>query len=239
MDSALGLVTHDASTSAGQPSAGWRTDSRLPIGDAREDSSGGEDMDLPEPPRPDLTVATPPPASPTVQADGMAVATAFAALAVVSLATAAIHFAVMGEHFEEYAPFGVFFSVVAWLQALWALAVIVAPSRRVLVSGLVGNALVVVVWLVSRTTGLPLGPEPGAPEPAAFLDVLSTLLEVGIVIGTAALLVRRPGLGRGRRGGAIVVTLLAILLMVLTTAAVAAEDHGAHSDEPGTHMEGG
>jgi len=42
----------------------------------------------------------------------------YAALAATSLAAAGIHFAVMAEHFQEYAPFGVFFSVVAWLQAL-------------------------------------------------------------------------------------------------------------------------
>ncbi len=37
-------------------------------------------------------------------------------LAVVSLATAVIHFAVSGEHFQEYWLFGVFMLVVAWGQ---------------------------------------------------------------------------------------------------------------------------
>ena len=47
---------------------------------------------------------------------------------------------VMGEHFEEYFLFGLFFALLGWFQALWALAVVVSPTRWVLVSGLVVNA---------------------------------------------------------------------------------------------------
>jgi hypothetical protein len=79
-------------------------------------------------------------------------------LALLSLAAAAIHFAVMGEHFAEYAAYGVFFSGVAWLQTVWAVGVMVAPTKRLLVAGLAGNALVVLVWIVSRTAGLPIAP---------------------------------------------------------------------------------
>lgn len=151
------------------------------------------------------------------------VSAAQASLAALSMAAAAIHFAVMGEHFAEYVAFGVFFSVVAWLQASWAVGAIVLPSRRLLLAGLIGNALVVLVWLFSRTTGLPIGPEAGAPEPAAFVDVLSTILEVAIVAGTAMLVFR----GRPRpsvRGLAVWLGLagLVVVLAVLTTWSVAA-----------------
>ena len=110
------------------------------------------------------------------------VATVYSALAVLSLAAAGIHFAVMGEHFQEYVVFGVFFSLVAWFQALWALGVVVAPTRWGLAVGLVANAAIACVWLISRTTGVPIGPEPGVAEPAALLDVLSTVLELLIVV---------------------------------------------------------
>ena len=151
------------------------------------------------------------------------VSVAQASLAALSMAAAAIHFAVMGEHFAEYAAFGVFFSVVAWLQALWAVGVLVLPSRRLLLVGLVGNALVILVWLSSRTIGLPIGPEAGAPEPAAFVDVLSTILEVAIVAGTAMLVFRgRPT--PSVRGLPVWLGLagLIIALAVLTTWSVAA-----------------
>jgi hypothetical protein len=161
------------------------------------------------------------------------VSVAQASLAALSMAAAAIHFAVMGEHFAEYLAFGVFFSIVAWFQAVWAVGMIVLPSRGLLLLGLVGNAVVILVWLTSRTVGLPIGPEAGAPEPAAFVDVLSTILETAIVAGAAVLLLRgRPT--PSTRGGPVGLGLagLVIVLAVLTTWSVAA---GATSvDEHGT-----
>lgn len=168
------------------------------------------------------TNADPISAIPRTDADP-SVSVAQASLAALSMATAAIHFAVMGEHFAEYLAFGVFFSVVAWLQALWAVGVVALPSRRLLLVGLVGNALVILVWLSSRTTGLPIGPEAGAAEPAAFVDVLSTVLEVAIVAGTAVLLLR-GGTTPWVRGFPVWLGLagLVIALAVLTTWSVAA-----------------
>lgn len=172
------------------------------------------------------------------------VPTVYSALAVTSLATAGIHFAVMGDHFQEYVIFGVFFSIVAWFQALWALGVAVAPTRALLLTGAIANAGVVGVWLVSRTIGLPIGPDPGVAEPAAFLDVLSVILEAAIVASVATLLVRgAPDRASGRaKSGLALVGVLALALVLVTTIAVAAADedaHGGHGDEevvaePGT-----
>jgi hypothetical protein len=162
--------------------------------------------------------------APTSADPGISVAQA--SLAALSMAAAAIHFAVMGEHFAEYVAFGVFFSVVAWLQASWAVGVIVLPSRRLL------------VWLTSRTAGLPIGPEAGAPEPASFVDVLSTILEAAIVVGTAALLLRgRPTPSVRRLPVWLGLVGLVVVLAMLTTWSVAAGanpegeqgmDHGGH-----------
>ena len=161
------------------------------------------------------------------------VSVAQVSLAALSMAAAAIHFAVMEEHFAEYVAFGVFFSVVAWLQAIWAVGVIVLPSRRLLLAGLVGNTLVILVWLVSRTAGLPIGPEAGTPEPAAFVDVLSTILEVGIVAGTASLLLReRPTTSMRGRPVRLGLAGFVIVLVVLTTWSVAAA--ATSGDEHGT-----
>ncbi len=159
----------------------------------------------------------------------------YAALAVTSLATAAIHFAVIGEHFADYLAFGVFFAVVAWLQALWGTAVAVAPSRGLLFAGLVGNAVVVAIWVASRTSGLPIGPEPGTPEPIAFLDLLSTILEVLIIVGAAVLLIRRRHLQflKNPKAGLIVLG-LTMALGVLTTAAIATGGHDENASEATT-----
>jgi hypothetical protein len=164
------------------------------------------------------------------------ISVAQASLAALSMAAAAIHFAVMGEHFAEYVAFGVFFSVVAWLQAMWAVGVTVLPSKRLLLVGLVGNALVVLVWLFSRTTGLPIGPEAGVPEPAAFVDVLSTILEVAIVVGTAMLLLRgRPTPSVRGRPVWLRLAGLVVVLAILTTWSVAAgaNPEGEHGMDHG------
>jgi hypothetical protein len=166
------------------------------------------------------------------------VSVAQAALAALSMAAAAIHFAVMGEHFAEYVAFGVFFSVVAWFQALWAVDVIVASSRGLLLVGLVGNALVVLVWLSSRTIGLPIGPEAGAAEDAGFVDVLATILEMAIVAGTAMLVLRgRPTPSVRGLPFRLGVAGLVVVLAVLTTwsVAVGATSGGEHGIEHGGH----
>jgi hypothetical protein len=168
------------------------------------------------------------------------VTTVHSALALLSLAAAGIHFAVMGEHFQEYVVFGVFFSLVAWFQALWALGVVVAPTRWTLAAGLVANAAIACVWLVSRTAGVPIGPEPGIAEPAGLLDVLSTVLELLIVVVCAALLFRGPYSQRsgGKRSRALFVGVLALGLIVLSTIGIAAagEDEHGHTEQHGGTM---
>jgi hypothetical protein len=188
-----------------------------------------------------ITRTNPDPTSVIARTDaGLNVSVAQASLAALSIAAAAIHFAVMGGHFAEYVAFGVFFSVVAWSQALWAVGVIALPSRRLLLVGLVGNALVILVWLFSRTTGLPIGPEAGAPEPAAFVDVFSTILEVAIVSGTAVLVLReRPTPSMRGLPVRLGLAVLVITLAVLTTWSVAAgaTSGGEHGVDHGDHIE--
>ena len=168
------------------------------------------------------------------------VATVYSALAVLSLAAAGIHFAAMGEHFQEYVVFGMFFSLVAWFQALWALGVVVAPTRWTLAVGLVANAAIACLWLVSRTAGVPIGPEPGIAEPAGLLDVLSTVLELLIVVVCAALLFRGQYSlpSGGKRSRALFVGALALGLIVLSTIGIAAagEDEHGHAEQHGGTM---
>jgi hypothetical protein len=162
-----------------------------------------------------------------------------ALLAVISLGAAGIHFAVVGEHFEEYVVFGLFFGTVAWLQGLWAVAVAVAASRPLLWAGLVGNLLIVVVWVISRTVGLPFGPEAGLPEPAAIADVIATMFEVALVVAAAGLLSRpRFVYAMPARMAALALLFVTLALATLTTTAIAADrlDDGftptdQHADE--------
>jgi hypothetical protein len=110
------------------------------------------------------------------------------ALAALSVGAAAIHFAVTFEHFNEYVLYGVFFLIISWAQMIWAAVVVWRPSRLWLSLGMAGNALVLAVYVASRSTGLPLGPDVHHPEPVGGLDVVTGILELALIAGCAALL---------------------------------------------------
>ncbi len=105
-----------------------------------------------------------------------------------SVGAAAIHGAVIGEHFRESALYGWFFVLAALAQLVWGVLVARHPDRDLLLAGALGNTLVIVLWAVTRISGLPVGPEPWRAEVVGPPDALSTLLEVGLVTGSLALL---------------------------------------------------
>jgi peptidoglycan/LPS O-acetylase OafA/YrhL len=103
------------------------------------------------------------------------------ALAVASLAAGAIHAAVVPEHLDESMLFGAFFVVTAIFQVGWAALVLVRRDSLLPTVGAVANGTLVILWIVSRTVGVPVGPEPWMPEPKGVLDVSATILEVILV----------------------------------------------------------
>lgn len=113
-------------------------------------------------------------------------------LAVSSLAAGVIHAAVVSEHFEEEWAFGAFFVLAAAFQVAWAIAVVVRPASIGYTIGALANGAIIGIWIVSRTTGLPIGPEAWTPEPVLAADVAATVLESLLVIGSV-MLVRRGG----------------------------------------------
>ncbi|HEV7526361.1 MAG TPA: hypothetical protein VGP92_15430 [Acidimicrobiia bacterium] len=112
------------------------------------------------------------------------------ALALMSTASAALHSAVSGEHFQEAFVFGAFFLVASVAQAGWAVAIVYRPRPSLLLAAAAGNAAVVVLWVVTRTVGLPIGPEPWHPETIGVIDLVCTALEVAVVVGAFVLLAR-------------------------------------------------
>ena len=124
-------------------------------------------------------------------------------LASLSVGAAAIHFAVVFEHFAEYALYGAFFLVISWAQLIWPVVLLWRPSRLWL-AGIAGNAVIIAVYAASRTVGRPFGPDLHSPESVGALDVMSCVLEFGLIVGCAALL-WRPSLADRpvARGGAV------------------------------------
>ena len=133
--------------------------------------------------------------------------------AILSCAAALIHAAVIPSHFEEYWGFGTFFVVVAVLQLAWAELIRRGdPDRRILLAGAFGNLAVALIWLVSRTAGLPLGPDAGQAEGVGFQDVLATLDEIGIALLVGAILL--PGMRRPAGAVLVAAWILAALSVV-------------------------
>ncbi|NUO91394.1 MAG: hypothetical protein HOQ18_11310 [Dermatophilaceae bacterium] len=97
------------------------------------------------------------------------------------LGAAVIHVAVVPEHLTEWAAAGLFFIVLAAAQLLLGLAVLVRPTRIVRIASVVVAAGPIVLWFVSRTVGLPLGPEPGVPEALGMSDLVCAVLEAAAV----------------------------------------------------------
>ncbi|HET9896619.1 MAG TPA: hypothetical protein VFQ44_16950 [Streptosporangiaceae bacterium] len=140
-------------------------------------------------------------------------------LAILSIATSVIHFAVAGEHFAEYWLFGVFMLVTAWLQLLFAVAAVARPSRLLLRLGAVLNTGIIAVYIVTRTAGDVIGPTPNEVEPFGFGDGLCTVLEVIVVAGCVWLLAAKLGQRLQRRKlGLMTATIGAAAAILLSVA---------------------
>jgi hypothetical protein len=154
-----------------------------------------------------------------------------------------IHLAFAPEHLREWLPLGVGFVVAGVLQLGWALAVVTRESRRLLWLGGVFSLAFVAVYVMSRTTGLPLGPEAFEPEGVGAADLVCCALEVPV--GVAALvLARRPRmLMRGLRMRLAAAVGVAFVLVGSATAYAATtpgHEHSAeHSQEHSHEQEAG
>ena len=120
------------------------------------------------------------------------------ALSAASAAGAAlVHFAVAPAHFGEWWGFGLFFVLAAEVQLGWALLLGRNHGRRMLAAGIVGSLSLVGIWGLSRTTGLPFGPEHGVPEAIAIPDLVSVGLEL-VTAASCVLALRVPQMSRPR-----------------------------------------
>jgi hypothetical protein len=143
------------------------------------------------------------------------------ALASLSLGAAAIHFSVIGEHFAVYVLFGVFFTIIAWFEALWALAYVVRPTRRLAGVGFVVNAATVLVWGWAHLVGLPFGPDPGNVEPTTITDLMATLFEIVLVVGLVPPLIKSRGSEAATPGRAAAFAVMIAAIAFGTTVALA------------------
>ena len=151
------------------------------------------------------------------------------AVAALSFGAAAIHFSVVREHWQGWPLAGAFFVVIGVLQIAWGWAVLHRPAWLVLALGAVAQLQIVVVWILSRTSGLPFGPQAHVPEPVGLADVVSSVLEILAAIGAGLLLGR--GLARRPipRSVGLAVAGTSATVVALTTSLALLSSAGGHA----------
>ena len=100
-----------------------------------------------------------------------------------SVMAGAIHALVTPDHLQEDIRFGISFVALTVFQFGLAFALLRRPSMATFTLGASVNLMVLSVWVVSRTAGLPFGPHPGIPEAVGLLDSVSGVYELIVVAG--------------------------------------------------------
>lgn len=109
--------------------------------------------------------------------------------AALSLAAALIHLWAAPGFFEVWWGYGAFFLAAASAQGLFAVALLRWPGPMVCSTGVFGNLAVVALYVVTRTAGIPFGPEaPRGAVDAGLLDMTATAVELATVVFLLSLL---------------------------------------------------
>jgi hypothetical protein len=143
------------------------------------------------------------------------------------LGAAVIHAAQGREHFEEWWAAGWFFVFITLAEAGTALWSVRSRNRRVNLIALWLSGLALLVWGVSRSIGLPFGPERWLPERVGRPDFAAGTLEL-ITIAAALLLLKGRATRQHPAIGSFAVLTTAVLVGIAFTAP---EECGSHADE--------
>ena len=138
--------------------------------------------------------------------------------------SAAIHAAVVPEHLAEWPMAGSFFVVLGAAELALGLAVLVRLDRLVLGAVVVASVVPLGLWLVSRTVGLPVGPETWTPEAVGLADVMCCLLEVVTLAAALAVWRYRGRLARTPGGSAHARAIAVLCLVAVTTIGLGATE---------------
>ena len=155
-----------------------------------------------------------------------------------SLGAGLIHLAVVQEHLSEGWSYGVFFLVLGVLQIAWAAFALLGDELPMPRRFAALNAAVILLWLVSRTVGLPIGPEPWKAEAVGTADLLCSGIEA-VLIALLVVLTRRPAaeespsLTKVQRRlvvvGALAVAAVTVMALTDTDPSRISHHHSAHS----------
>jgi hypothetical protein len=155
-----------------------------------------------------------------------------------SIAAGAINIAAAATVGRASAQSLAFFAVVAAAQLAWGAVALARVPRWWLALGAAGNLVVAATWVVSRTAGLPAGVYAGIKLPVGFADGLATALEVVVVAGAVALMVRGRGPARSLARSPRVSAAAAVVVGALALGGVLSQAGTFGSSPAGSHQNG-
>jgi hypothetical protein len=143
-----------------------------------------------------------------------------------SWATALIHLQAAVDHFDESWLYAAFFIALAASQLAWGVALYRQRRRRgLLIIGALASLAVIGIWILSRTVGLPVGPDSVSPETVGALDAIATADEIAL---TALIALQLFPLRFDTRGWAARSLRAAALLLMLLSSMVLGGGFHAH-----------
>ena len=121
-----------------------------------------------------------------------------------SVCAAIVHGIVTPEHFEEWWGYGTFFMTAALIQLFYGLLLVFQPwqpdpirgtkgfpAKYLYWAGIIGNGFLIVLYVVTRTVGIPFfGPEAGEVEAVSAISLISKVIESVLIIALIILLRR-------------------------------------------------
>ena len=114
-----------------------------------------------------------------------------AVIAALSGLAAGIHLSVAPEHFDEWWGYGTFFVVAAVGECALVLLLALRPRSWVIQAGIWTSLATMLMYLVSRTAGIPLGPAKGSVETVDLPGLAATAAEGALVVVLCLLLAGR------------------------------------------------
>jgi hypothetical protein len=116
---------------------------------------------------------------------------------ILAVSLSLLHMLATPLYFEAWLGYGVFFFTVALAEVAHSMALaVIPPNRSVLWLGIAGNALIFILWVITRTVGIPLfGSMAGEVLPVGFLDGLTQVLIIVQIVHLAVLLATFDELG--------------------------------------------
>lgn len=149
-------------------------------------------------------------------------------------AAGVIHLVMVPGHMGEWVAEGIGFAVAGWLQIGLCVAVATRPSRRWLVGVVALNAVLTVLWIISRTNGFPVGPHANHAESIGLVDGATVAMQVVAALVAIGLLASSSGVAAGRLQG--MGTLVPLAVVALTTGVLVSPSARTHAhDAHGGH----